>query len=453
MAEYELKKLETGLFEADESNQSVQEAAESEVAKTYRQILTKLDGTHNTFAVEPIFQNDMMYVASADSHIYAIDTRDAKVIWKFRTGGAITHSPTIYNNILFVGSQDGNLYAIDARNGAELWRFHTGDIVEMKPLVLPDQIVFGSLNSWIYATTHGGKELWKLRLNGYTFNELLHLNGTIFLGATDGRLYSIGNDGRRIWSYLAGSTVVGTPSYIEQTDSIIFSTWDGYVYSVSLDGAFRWKFKCDGSIPSRYHWGIRNGVLHVGSGDMRSGGVYAIDVQDGRLLWKFTTFGRVQGTRFLNDLLICPSMDGNLYALDSSGKLVWKFQADGPLNAPAGCYNGLIFLCSWNGHVYCIDEKGALVWKIYFPGNPADVKQVFSPLQNLIDKFRSFLRFWKPEKAPSSAYETKPAPQLTLGPAAYKMSEPYKSEIKYVARGPYETLQEKKKDWRDPFAR
>jgi len=52
-------------------------------------------------------------------------------------------------------------------------------------------------------------------------------------------------------------------------------------------------------------------------------------------------------------------------------------------------------------------------------------------------------------------YDTKISePQLSLGPAAYKMSEPYKSEVGYKSSAPvgYEMKREKKKDWRDPFA-
>jgi hypothetical protein len=235
-------------------------------------------------------------------------------------------------------------------------------------------------------------------------------------------------------------------------------TWDGYVCNITRDGKLLWKFKCDGSIPVRYSWNLTDGVLYVGSGDLRSGTVYALDARDGRLLWKFPTGGRIQGVKSSNGLLLCTCIDKNLYALGKDGRLVWKFQADGPMNAPCACVGGLIYQGSISGHIYCLTERSELVWKLYFPGQPVNVGQLYSPVQRLVDKVRSLLRWWKPEKAPSREYETKSVqPQLTVGAAAYKMSEPYKTELGAYEKssGPagYQMGKEKKKDWRDPFAR
>jgi outer membrane protein assembly factor BamB len=318
----------------------------------------------------------------------------------------------------------------------------------MKPLVLDDKIIISSFDKRIYALSHDGREIWNLLLNGVCIGEPLYVNGKIFVGATGGRMYAITPDGKILWSYFAGSDGIGSANYIIETDSIAFGTIDGYIHNVGMDGRALWKFKCDGTMQTRYHSDAIGDVIFCGSGDTRSGMIYAIDARRGNVMWKFPTSGRVHGIRALGDFVFCPCMDSNLYSFRKDGQLAWKFRGDGPFNAPPGFNSGLIFQSSWNGHVYCLCGDGRLVWKIYFPGQPADVKRVFSPIERIADRMRSFLTFWKPEKPPSKAYETKSAPQLTLGPAAYSMSEPYKSEMKYEKSGAIEYTMGKKKDWR-----
>ena len=41
--------------------------------------------------------------------------------WKFRTGDAVTATPTVVAGAVYVGSWDGYFYAIDLRTGALRW--------------------------------------------------------------------------------------------------------------------------------------------------------------------------------------------------------------------------------------------------------------------------------------------------------------------------------------------
>jgi len=451
MAEY---KLEEKLFE---QTGQINADGDSESEKTLREMICGVhpDGC-NSMNAEPFFSNDVMYIVSADHNVYAIDTKTAKILWKFKTNGPILHSPVVYENTLYVGSYDNNLYAVDIRNGTELWHFRTGDKILIQPLVLADCVIFGSFDRNIYALTHSGEQLWKTRLGGFTIGEITYIDGKIFVGGWDGRLYALANDGKILWSYYAGNTAAGCATYIKETNSIIFATWGGYLYNLTLDGRLLWKTVCEGTIQPRYHFETHFGTIYVGSGDTHSGALWAIDAKTGKSIWKYPTFGRIQEPRILGDMILGAALDKNLYTVGKDGRLLWKFHADGCLNAPPAHLHGLIYQPSWSGHLYCLDENGQLVWKMFFPGRPMNDRQVLSGIQKVANTMRALLTFWKPEKPVPKAYETTAAtPQLSLGPAAYKMSEPYKSEVGYKSSAPvgYEMKREKKKDWRDPFAR
>ena len=65
-----------------------------------------------------------------------------------------------------------------------------------------------------------------------------------------------------------------------------------------------------------------------------------------------------------NDRILAPSADGYLYALDLSGKLVWKYQTEhGQWGTPAADEKN-VYLPSMDHRVYGLDiATGALVWK------------------------------------------------------------------------------------------
>ena len=62
----------------------------------------------------------VVYFGSADHHIYAVDAKTGKEIWRFRTGDlALNPSPEVHGNRVYVVSYDSYLYALDKKTGKE----------------------------------------------------------------------------------------------------------------------------------------------------------------------------------------------------------------------------------------------------------------------------------------------------------------------------------------------
>ena len=78
----------------------------------------------------PAIGRRLVYIASADGSIYAVD-RAGKLRWRYDTGDTIRSSPALGRaprgggQILYVGSSNGSLYAIDAETGRRRWSYDT----------------------------------------------------------------------------------------------------------------------------------------------------------------------------------------------------------------------------------------------------------------------------------------------------------------------------------------
>ena len=89
------------------------------------------------------------------------------LIWKFSTNNRIFSSPVINENILYIGSNDSCLYALNKKNGNLVFKFKTHGEIKSKPLVLDNSVVFNSSDGWIYAIDKDNAVvLWRFKTNG-----------------------------------------------------------------------------------------------------------------------------------------------------------------------------------------------------------------------------------------------------------------------------------------------
>ncbi len=122
-----------------------------------------------------------------------------------------------------------------------------------------------------------------------------------------------------------------------------------------------WTFACEDEI--RASALVQGDLVFVGSYDFN---VYALRVQDGRLVWKLPTGGGVV-TQPASDgrLLFFGSEDGHLYAVRiGDAKVVWRFPTQGPVRATPRLDNGVLYFGSDDGHLYAVHvSTGRLLWK------------------------------------------------------------------------------------------
>jgi outer membrane protein assembly factor BamB len=110
----------------------------------------------------------MVFVASADGTVRALDAAEGKLRWKAYTGGAVHFSPALWKGRLYTGSFDGYVYAHEAATGRLLWRFRAapagrripvfGRLISTWPVaggvVVKDGTVYAAAGIAHYDSTH-----------------------------------------------------------------------------------------------------------------------------------------------------------------------------------------------------------------------------------------------------------------------------------------------------------
>ena len=150
------------------------------------------------------------------------------------------------------------------------------------------------------------------------------------------------------------------------------------VYAVDAgNGNLRWSYPAEPQNDRTFFAPptvAEDGVLYVGD---FANGVVALDASNGAVKWGPIQLGEdsdriVGGSTIAGDLLLVPSGDGRLYALDiADGSAVWAFPAnfEEPLEFPiwsAPVVDGqTVFITSMDHNVYAVDlAQGGQIWAV-----------------------------------------------------------------------------------------
>jgi outer membrane protein assembly factor BamB len=153
------------------------------------------------FLSSPAVVGDTVYFGSGDTNLYAVNTANGSLRWRYKTDGVIHGSPAIGGGMVYIGSFDTFFYALDAASGALVWKFKTGDDPKA-------HLMTGIPGSASFA------------------------NGTVYFGCRDANVYALdGKTGGLRWKYpTGGSWVISTPSVVG--DNVIITTSDSLKFQV-----------------------------------------------------------------------------------------------------------------------------------------------------------------------------------------------------------------------------
>lgn len=191
----------------------------------------------------------------------------------------------------------------------------------------------------------------------------------LYVSSYDGYLYAVeratGNLGESGWRRPQGqatSPLVGGPALDREGKVVAVGSEDGglYVYDAKTGTPLPWSpFRTGGKIWSTPV--IADRVIYFGSHDQN---VYAVSLADGRELWRFPTGGTVVARPLLlQNMVVVGSFDRYLYAINArDGALRWQFQAKNWFWAGAVSDGKTIFAPSLDGNLYALDTGGALLW-------------------------------------------------------------------------------------------
>ncbi|MEO6890873.1 MAG: PQQ-binding-like beta-propeller repeat protein [Ktedonobacteraceae bacterium] len=266
----------------------------------------------------PAVSASVVYIASTNGVLAALDARSGHLRWQFRTAGALYSSPAVQNGTVFIGALDGFIYAVDAASGHLRWRSSTDDPgaqLWSSPIVVSGLVVIGAAS---------------------TLSEKPKIPGEViaFDAATGVQRW-------RTWSEPGGAPGGGIWSSpaVDTTRGVVFvgiGDPDDGVQALDLrDGHVLWRWRSVlrdvadtdiGSGPLLYP--DQRGQMRIAVGG-KDGWMYSLDTQSGRVLWHthvgdhvFSSPAFARGTLYVVAVLIRRSTS---WALDAeTGTPRWQ---------------------------------------------------------------------------------------------------------------------------------
>ena len=233
--------------------------------------------------------------------------------WKFRTGGRVDASPAVADGVVFVGSADNHLYAIDLATGEQKWKFAAKGRIASSPAVQAGLVYLESYDSNFYAVDAASGQLkWTFATKGEKRFTAKHIhgllpendtmpdpfdfflsspaisNGVVYFGSGDGNVYALdAATGALKWKFQTGDVVHASPAIADGL--VLIGSWDTYFYALDAEtGAEKWKFKTGDDPAIHNQIGIQSsaavagGLVYFGCRDSK---LYALDVRTGARAW------------------------------------------------------------------------------------------------------------------------------------------------------------------------
>ncbi|XP_067239904.1 beta-alanine-activating enzyme isoform X2 [Chanodichthys erythropterus] len=284
-----------------------------------------------------------VFIGSHSHRLQALDLFNGEVIWERILGDRLESSAVISKcgSLVAVGCYDRQVYFLDVSCGETVWTFETGDVVKSSPTVDPK-------------------------------------TGMIFAGSHDGNIYALDPKAKTcIWQYYCGGGAVFSSPCVQLSPRQLYcSTLGGNLHCLNP----LWDFSTKGPIfsspcissmtfltnqtisttPSR---STQSPKLTVTCGS-HDGHVYCLNGDNGSLLWKFQTTGKVFSTPFVFDgalwglrsLVAVCSTDGKVWVLDGeTGTPKATLSLPGELfSSPVVWGHNLVVGCR-NDYVYCLE--------------------------------------------------------------------------------------------------
>lgn len=276
----------------------------------------------------------------------------------------VGNSPVVAGGAVYVANLGGGtcfpgcasdtsfLYKLNASNGNVEWRASLGSDQVFSTAAVGDGVVYIGAQNAIHAfAIADGQPVWATTLGGQPSPALTLSRRVVYSGASDGKVYALSaSDGRILWSTATGA---GISSPVAAAGSQVYArSEDGFLYAFdATNGAIAWKIE-----QSADHGGATavGGRVYMVNGDS----LQARHASNGSLIWSVAQVGSdVHSTPTVGaGIVVLGAVNSPLVSAydESSGRLLWAFEADG---------NGAEVLGSpvlANGVVYVITDDGTL---------------------------------------------------------------------------------------------
>ncbi len=165
-------------------------------------------------------------------------------------------------------------------------------------------------------------------------------------------------------SSCAGGTAYNSWAGVSAKDGVVYLAYLNGVFAVK-DGAMLWRFP-EKAENGKYFFSAPAFTQDVVIAGDYANQVFGINPQNGSQSWSFSQEGAhfVASPLVVEDTILAPASNHNLYAMDLSGKLRWQFRTGNILWAQPASDGTTVFLPAMDHTLYALKlSDGSLAWK------------------------------------------------------------------------------------------
>ena len=205
--------------------------------------------------------------------------------------------------------------------------------------------------------------LWEFACEDEIRGSATHANGAIYVGSYDNNLYALkATTGEFLWKYPTDGGIVSKPLIYE--GNIYFGSEDHRLHVINArHGQINWTHYTSGPVRSSPY--IAEGHVFIGSDD---GYMHAVNTLSGRPAWKLDVGAPVRSTPIVEQEYVYFGTEaGELFCVDFSSKVRWRFKAKRAITSSPIVLNGVIYFTSMDSTLYAVDAKtGWVIWRFRF---------------------------------------------------------------------------------------
>lgn len=304
-----------------------------------------------------------LYVGSQDSVFYAIDCESGNLRWKFQAKAMFKGSCAVFAGRVFTGCVDNHIYCLDAQNGRLLWAYDTGTDCDSSPTIYGNRVYIAGESGYVHCfRPDTGRLVWRTFVggregppgsNGAETTPAV-ADGRVFVGTFSGELYALNaENGAVLWVARTGDDTDASPVVANGMVYAAAEERSPYLFAFDVrDGRLKWRF---GGDFTRGFWStpaVAGDRLYIGA---ENGKMYCLDARTGKLLWEFACEGAVWSSPAVVDgRVIFGSYDSHLYVLDTNGRERSRIRLQGRILSSPCIVAGRIYIGTAEGMFYCL---------------------------------------------------------------------------------------------------
>ena len=315
--------------------------------------------TGNAIEGAPAIVDGVVYVASTDKHVYALDLKTGKQRWKTAVAAPIKASPGVRNNRVYVGDSDGKLHCFNATDGKLVWTFETMGEIVAGVNFHKENILLGSHDSTLYCVSAEGKKVWEFKIDGPVNGTPAVKDDMTFVAGCDSILHVVdANTGKEIRNVEIGGQAGATAALIG--NEAFVGTMSNQMIAIDVkNGKKLWTFEAmRRQQPFYSSAAVSEKLVVVGNRDKK---IYALDRETGQERWSYLTDGNVDGSPIIvgNRVYVgCLSSEGQFYVLDlKTGNKVQVLNLDSEVTGSPAVSSDCLLVGTDKGTLYCLGSK------------------------------------------------------------------------------------------------